>query len=91
MKIAVDVCLGRRGAALLRAAGHEVLEAEHGEPDRVWLTRARKTGARLFVSADADVEIFAWDADIAFIRAGQGENGESLARRVLARLEATAL
>ena len=83
MKIAVDVCVGRQGVAALRAAGHEVLEAEHAERDREWLARARSFGAELLVSPDTDVEIYAYDAKIPFVQARSGERGVSLARRVL--------
>jgi len=71
VKIAVDVCLGHRGIAMLRTACHEVLEAEQGERDRDWLARARAAGAQLLVSADADIEIFAYDANIHFVRSSR--------------------
>jgi hypothetical protein len=40
----------------------------------------------LFVSADADVEIYAYDANLLFLRARQGEDGLVLAQRVLASI-----
>ena len=83
MLIAVDVCLGARGAAILRDAGHSVIEARHGESDREWTGRALGAGVELFVSGDSDVEIIAYDADVRFIRTREGERGVALAIRVL--------
>jgi hypothetical protein len=88
MKIAVDVCVGKRGAALLRAAGHDVIEAEHGESDRAWFTRAIAAGAELFVSADADIEIYAYDFDVPFFQAQQHDSGIVTAQRILTQIDA---
>jgi hypothetical protein len=89
MKIAIDVGIGKRGAEILRAAGHEVLEAEHGEMDSIWLERTKAEGARLYVSADADVSIYAYDRNVPYLQARQGESGADLARRVLTFLADT--
>lgn len=83
MRIAVDVCMGSAGSNLLRWFGHKVLEAEHGERDYDWLERARVFGVELLVSGDSDVEIYAYDNRIPYVRARKGENGTKLAQRVL--------
>ncbi len=83
MRIAVDVCVGNRGAEILRDAGHTVIEAEHGESDRDWFARAMAADVELFVSGDTDIEILAYDANVRFVRARQGESGATTARRVL--------
>jgi len=85
MKIAVDVCIGRDGAKLLRYFGHEVIEAEHAESDRDWFARAITAGAEYFISADADIEILAYDANVRFFRAKQGVSGLVTAQRFLSR------
>lgn len=81
MKIAVDVCVGKRGAAILREAGHEVLEAEHCESDRDWFTRALAAGGELFVAADADIEIYAYDFNVRFFQARQGDTSNAIVIR----------
>ncbi len=83
MRIAVDVCVGHAGAFLLRQAGHEVIEAEHGETDRSWVARAVAAHAELFVSPDADIEICAYDLNVPFLRARRGEGGHITAHRVI--------
>lgn len=83
MKIAVDVCIGDRGARRLQQAGHVLIRAQHGEPDEQWLERAALQGARLYLSSDADVEIFAYDLRMPFIKQYQRESGDSFAFRVL--------
>lgn len=85
-EIAVDVCIGRLGIAMLRNAGHEVLSAAHGEQDREWFAVAINAKADLVVSADADIEILAYDHRVDFFRARQGESGASCARRVIDKL-----
>lgn len=91
MKIAVDVCVGRRGVNILRAAGHDVLEAQHGESDRSWFHRAMAWGAKLVVSADADIEILAYDNRVPFHRAPQHTDGRHVAWGVLAAVGAVAM
>ncbi len=86
MVIAVDVCVGAGGIDMLRRAGHRVITAAHGEPDRAWMARATQARVELFVSADADVEIYAYDAAIPFVRVRQGERGEALALRIIRML-----
>lgn len=82
--IAVDVCVGRRGVAMLRAAGYDVIEAQHAESDREWFARALAAGAVLVVSGDSDIEIAAYDADVRFLHVQRGEDGCDIARRVIA-------
>src|SRR5882724_9154877 len=55
MVIVVDVCVGHEGVRLLRAAGHTVIEAEHGESDRTWFARALAGGAEMVIAADSDI------------------------------------
>lgn len=84
MKIAVDTCVGHRGVALLRSAGHEVVtQAEHGEPDRTWFARARGAGAEVVVSPDADIEILCYDYAVPFFRARQGDSDADKVARLL--------
>ena len=83
MRIAIDVCVGKRGAELLRDAGHEVIAAEHGESDRDWFTRAIAWGAELFVSADVDIEIYAYDFNVEFFQAKRGQSGTRTALNLL--------
>lgn len=85
MKIAVDVCVGRRGVQILREAGHEVLEAQHGESDRDWFKRALAWGAELVVANDADLSIMAYDHRVKFFRARTGHSGKLTACRILLR------
>lgn len=85
MKIAVDVCVGRRGVRLLRKAGHEVLQAEHGERDDAWFARALKFGVELVVACDNDLSILAYDHNVRFFRAISGHSGGLTAQRVLLR------
>lgn len=87
MRIAVDVCIGRDGIDRLRRAGHDVYEAEHCESDRDWFSRAIAWGADLFVSADADIEIYAYDANVDFFLVRQGECGERASVRLLTEYE----
>lgn len=88
MKIAVDVCMGARGVRCLRAAGHEVLEAEHGERDRDWFARARAWGVELIVSPDSDLEILAYDNRVRFfrVRCARKFRGRDIAEAVIAML-----
>jgi hypothetical protein len=86
VKIAVDVCVGKKGVAILRAAGHEVLEAEHAEPDRDWFARALKAGVDLVIANDRDLEILCYDANVQFFRVWRGHSGKLTALRVLERL-----
>lgn len=85
MKIAVDVCVGRRGVQILRDAGHEVLEAQHGESDRQWFARAMAWGVELVVANDADLSILAYDHRLKFFRARTGHSGKLTACRILLR------
>jgi hypothetical protein len=86
VKIAVDTCIGRRGRALLEHAGHQVVvEANHGEMDQVWFSRARKAGVELVVSADSDLEIHCYDHNIKFFQVEQKHSGLLTAQRVLIR------
>ena len=91
MKIAVDVCVGDRGTAILRDAGHEVIEAAHCESDRDWCARALAAGVEMFVSADADIEIYAYDVDVRFFQARQRDSGIVTAQRVLAQISGRTL
>ncbi len=88
MKIAVDVQVGRRGVAQLRAAGHDVLKADHGEPDREWFARAQAWGAELVVSPDGDLEILCYDNRVAFfkVRVAKKHGGRDIADAVLAHI-----
>ncbi len=85
MIIAVDVCVGQRGVALLREAGHTVVEAEHAEPDRVWCARATAAGVEMFISGDNDIEIYAYDNNVPFFRARRTVSGIVTAQRFLSR------
>lgn len=88
MIVAVDVCIGKRGVQMLRDAGHTVIEAEHGEPDREWFDRAIRANARLFVAADNDIRILAYDNRRLFFRAwtNKGLTGVEVADYVLRRI-----
>lgn len=86
MKIALDTCIGKKGADLLRAAGHEiVVVAREGEADRVWFYRALGRGAELVIAADNDLEILCYDHRVEFFRAHQKHSGEHTARCALQR------
>jgi hypothetical protein len=87
VRIAVDVCVGRRGVKMLLDAGHDVFCAEHAEPDREWFARAMKWGVELVVAADSDIEILAYDANVRFFCAAQGDNDREIARKVLYEIE----
>jgi len=55
VKIAVDVCVGRRGIDVLRVAGHEVVVAAEGpERDETWLDRAVAEDAEIVITGDKD-------------------------------------
>ena len=87
MKIAVDVCVGKKGIARLREAGHEVLEAMQAEPDREWFARALAWGVELVVSPDSDLNILCYDANIPFIRVKQKHGrGKGIAGMVLEKI-----
>lgn len=89
MKIAVDVCVGNKGIAILRAAGHDVVVvADHAESDRSWFARALTAGADLIVARDYDLEILAYDHNVDFCRAGTNLTGVEVARDVIAYYEA---
>lgn len=82
MRVAVDVCVGHRGIALLRNEGHEVVAiADEGERDDTWFRRAMRLGAEAVISTDTDIEILCYDANIKFFRALQGVKGHVNARR----------
>lgn len=81
MRIAVDVCVGKKGIALLRDAGHDVVvEAEHCESDRSWFARAVAAKVDLVIAADNDLEILCWDNEVDFCRAGNGLTGVQIAQ-----------
>jgi len=63
MKVVVDVSVGRRGVRRLRDAGHEVIEAEHGEMDRAWFLRAGRD-VEAVISPDRDLEVLCNDAGV---------------------------
>lgn len=86
MRIAVDVCIGRRGVAMLTAAGCEVLEAQPGEAERDWFARAIAWGVELVVSPDQDLAILCYDQRVAFSRAKRGHKGHVTAAAVVAAL-----
>lgn len=86
MKIAIDTCVGKRGCALLAAAGHQVVvEAGQGEMDHVWFARALKAGVELVVSCDSDLEVHCYDYKVEFFEAKQKHSGLLTAQRVLLR------
>lgn len=86
MKIAVDICIGRRGIAALEAAGHQVVWcAEHGERDEIWFAQAMRRGAALFISADRDIEILCWDHNVEFFKVEQFESDVDAVERLLRR------
>lgn len=83
-RIAVDVGIGRAGARLLRAVGHEVVvEAEWAETDRSWFARAITAQAQVIVSPDIDLEILAYDANLMFFRHRHGDAGLVTAQRFI--------
>jgi hypothetical protein len=84
VKIAVDTCVGKKGIALLRAAGHEVVvEAGQGEMDHVWFARALAAGVDLVVSSDSDLSIHCYDHRVEFFCAKQKHRGVLTVQRVL--------
>ncbi len=86
MKIAIDVCIGKRGVKLLEGAGHQIIvEAESGEMDRVWFERAPREGVDLVVSPDSDLEILCYDHAVPFFKVKRGHSGVQTAQRVLSR------
>lgn len=86
-RIAVDVCIGAAGELVLREAGHRVVViANSGESDRSWFARGIKAKADLFVAADSDLEILAYDANIEFFHVRGGERGLNAALRLLRRI-----
>ena len=44
------------------------MQAQHGETDVAWFERARAASASLILSPDSDLEILAYDHEIAFRR-----------------------
>lgn len=89
MKLAIDVCIGIRGAKRLRDAGHEVVViAEHAERDEDWFARALAADVDILVSADSDLEILCYDHRVRFLRAKVGLSGVENAQRVIDTLKA---
>ena len=87
MKIAVDVCVGRVGANILRRAGHViVVTAGHGEGDEDWFARALAAGADVIISTDRDLEILCYDNRLPFFKARAHHSGRVTAERLLQRL-----
>jgi hypothetical protein len=84
VKIAVDICIGKRGIDALVTAGHDVVWwAGHGERDEVWFAQAMRRGSELFISTDRDIEILCWDRGVEFFRVDQFERDtEAIARFV---------
>jgi hypothetical protein len=87
VRLAVDVCIGKRGIAILEAAGHEiVVQAQHGETDRSWFRRALARGVDAVVAIDSDLEVLCYDADVRFVRARQCANDKVNAERIVTYL-----
>lgn len=85
MKIAVDVCIGDRGARRLQQAGHVLIRAQHGEPDEQWLERlvehqqsTGKYGHRALLAAES------WRGDDRPLTLWLVEVGQPKTSRVLA-------
>lgn len=88
MRVAIDVCIGRAGADLLRWYGHDVVvEAEHGEMDRDWFMRALRAGVDLIISPDSDLEILAYDHNVKFYRPRRGHNETQAVQAVQNEIE----
>jgi predicted nuclease of predicted toxin-antitoxin system len=89
MKIAVDTCIGRVGANLLRAAGHVVVvTAAEGERDDEWFARALAAGAEFIISTDRDLQILCYDNRVSFFRARKGHSGRVTVERLIQRIAA---
>ena len=82
----MDVCVGRRGVALLRRDGHDVVVvADLGEPDREWFARAVARGVEVVISPDRDLKFLAWDARIEIFVPRQRISGATIAQLFCAK------
>jgi len=85
-RVAVDVCVGRKGINRLREAAHEVVvEALPCESDRDWFTRALIARAEVVISTDRDISILCYDHRVDFFRARPGHSGWVTAERFIQR------
>ena len=83
-RVAVDVCVGRAGIRLLRAAGHEVVaEAQPGEPDHAWFARAQALGVEYVIAADKDLAVLCYDHRVEFFKAKAVHRGRVTAERFI--------
>lgn len=68
-RIAVDVQFGPADITNLKLAGYDVVaQAEPGEPDYSWLSRAAHGDAEMICSPDSDAEIWAYDNRVRFCK-----------------------
>lgn len=89
MRVAVDVCIGRRGIKVLTDAGHQVVAvAQAAEPDRQWFKRAMAEGVEVVISGDSDLAVLCYDHRIRYIRAKDGVKGKEMALRAVLKMQA---
>lgn len=88
MRIAVDVCIGKRGTAILEDAGYVVVvTAQEAERDDNWFMRAVEAGAQAVVAVDRDLEVLCHDGNVPFVSVKSKLSGADKARSAIAKLQ----
>jgi hypothetical protein len=82
-RIAVDTQISDVVEMELKAYGHRVLRAAHGETDKMFFQRAERFGAELYVSPDYDWMNFSLDRGLQFLHLGQGWSMNKTLKEIL--------
>lgn len=68
-RLALDVQFSGMDVLTLESMGFDVIvQAEHGEPDASWMSRALDLGVEMICSPDSDCEIWAYDRRIHYMK-----------------------
>lgn len=78
MKLALDNQIGYEIATQLKKMGHQIVYHARDEHDELWLAKAFKGGAEIFISPDWDVDIFCNKVDRKCIRLPQSVKGHQI-------------
>jgi hypothetical protein len=85
--VACDNCVSRETIIEVIRHGWLIVYVAKHENDELWLDVAKRRGANVFISADFDVENFALNRNLDFIRIPQKVGHDEQARRVVQEME----
>lgn len=86
MKLALDNQVSDKIARILNNSGHTIVYHAGHEHDELWLNLAYQKGAEVYISPDYDVENFAYNNNLEFIRFPQKH--KNVTQMILNKLKA---